>query len=170
MKILFIIAILTVTSTALVNDVNEDCTVINPIGNTIIMAGDKMKIAWVNSHVSNFSNISLVQADGNRTPIIIAENVPTAPGQIVVNLPRTLIPSNAYYMTLGTKPYQCQSGNLRIIGAAASVPDPKVPETFNNQISSGRFPKSLDESNASYIATTTIATVLLIIGSMLILR
>ncbi|KAI9483700.1 MAG: hypothetical protein EXX96DRAFT_616665 [Benjaminiella poitrasii] len=170
MRLFFAAALLAATSNALINDVNEDCTVINPIGNTIVTAGEKIKIAWANSHVTNFSSIYLVQSDGNKTPIVIAENVPTASGQIILDLPRTLVPSNAYYMTLGAKPYQCQSGNLRIIGASAKIPDAKIPDAFNNQISSGRFPKSLDESKASFIFPAAIATITFIISSMLILK
>ncbi|KAI8636031.1 hypothetical protein BD408DRAFT_356449, partial [Parasitella parasitica] len=94
--------------------------VINPIGNTIVTAGEKMKIMWANSHATVFPSIYLVQSDGVTTPIIIATNVSTSLGHIEVELPRTLVPSNAYYMTLGKAPESCQSGNLRIIGASSS--------------------------------------------------
>ncbi|KAK4514528.1 uncharacterized protein ATC70_002126 [Mucor velutinosus] len=99
-----------------------------------------------NSHATVFPSIHLVQSDGVTTPIVIATNVSTALGQIEAELPRTLVPSNAYYMTLGTAPHSCQSGNLRIIGASSFVPDPKTPEGLNNQISSGRFPKGANEA------------------------
>lgn len=48
-----------------------------------------------NSHATTFSSIYLVQSDGVQTPIVLATDVPTAPGQIIVDLPRTLVPSNA---------------------------------------------------------------------------
>jgi hypothetical protein len=49
----------------------------------------------VNSHARSFSAITLVQSDGNTKPIVIAENVDTSLGKITIQLPRTLIPSNA---------------------------------------------------------------------------
>lgn len=73
-----------------------------------------------NSHETVFPSIYLVQSDGNNTPTILATNVSTSLGYIVVELPRTLVPSNAYYMTLGKAPQSCQSGNLRILGASSS--------------------------------------------------
>lgn len=72
------------------------------------------------SHATEFPSIYLVQSDGKTNPVILATNVSTSLGHIVVELPRTLVPSNAYYMTLGEAPQYCQSGNLRIIGATSS--------------------------------------------------
>lgn len=48
-----------------------------------------------NSHDTAFSSIYLVQSDGVQTPIVLATNVATSLGQIIVDLPRTLVPSNA---------------------------------------------------------------------------
>ncbi|KAI8080765.1 uncharacterized protein B0P05DRAFT_539534 [Gilbertella persicaria] len=140
MKSIVVVLPLLVGTYALVNDINEDCIVINPIGNTIVMAGDKMKISWTNSHVDRFASIYLVQSDGLTQPIVIAEDVPTSSGQVVVDLPSNLIPSNAYYMTLGVAPYHCQSGNLRILAASSVPPDSKTPDTFRDQIDNGRYP------------------------------
>ncbi|CAO3652184.1 unnamed protein product [Mucor hiemalis] len=97
-----------------------------------------------NSHDTAFSSIYLVQSDGVQTPIVLATNVATSLGQIIVDLPRTLVPSNAYYMTLGTAPKHCKSGNLRIVGASAIIPNTQPPNGLENQISSGRFPKGIN--------------------------
>ncbi|KAI8366604.1 hypothetical protein BD560DRAFT_300161, partial [Blakeslea trispora] len=92
--------------------------VTNPIGNTIVTAGGKMKIAWSSSHADQFSTVYLVQSDGSdQTPVIIATNVPTSEGSLMVDLPDFLAPSNAYYMTLGEAPYHCVSGNIRILAS-----------------------------------------------------
>lgn len=146
MKALLVLLSLAAVSNALIDDTGEDCIVLNPLGNTIVTAGEKMKIMWANSHATTFSSIYLVQSDGVQTPIVLATDVPTAPGQIIVDLPRTLVPSNAYYMTLGTAPNYCKSGNLRIVGAAAVIPNSKPPNGLENQISSGRFPKGINDA------------------------
>ncbi|KAI8073544.1 hypothetical protein BDF21DRAFT_73571 [Thamnidium elegans] len=146
---------------ALVNDVQEDCMITNPIGNTIVTAGEKMKIMWTNSHVGTFPSIYLVQSDGNNKPIILASDVITDSGKIIVELPRNLIPSNAYYMTLGDAPYHCNSGNLRIVGANSVMPEPKTPGGLDNQISSGRFPKSSSNAHSFiYLSITILVTIL----------
>ncbi|KAI8995010.1 hypothetical protein BDB01DRAFT_715411 [Pilobolus umbonatus] len=108
----------TVVVHGLINDVLEDCTVLIPISNTIIAAGDKMKIRWANSHTPQFESIYLVQSDSKKAevPIVLASNVSTDTGHLMVTLPRTLIPSNAYFMTLGKPPLHCKTGNLRIVG------------------------------------------------------
>ncbi|KAL9555299.1 hypothetical protein MBANPS3_002424 [Mucor bainieri] len=123
-----------------------------------------------NSHATVFPSIYLVQSDGVTTPVVIATNVSTALGQIVVELPRTLVPSNAYYMTLGKAPQSCQSGNLRIIGATSIVPDPKTPESLNNQISSGRFPKGVNEAAATSLPFlhVTFATIAIALSFILV--
>ncbi|KAI8991895.1 hypothetical protein BDF20DRAFT_811026, partial [Mycotypha africana] len=99
--------------------------VLNPIANTIVSAGEKMKISWVNSHADSFDSIYLIQMDGDVRPVVIARNVPTKQGEIEVDLPHNLIPSNAYYMTLGSPPFHCYAGNLRIVGSRMSK-SPKI--------------------------------------------
>ncbi|CAO0797522.1 unnamed protein product [Mucor circinelloides] len=165
MKILFLLALLATVSNALVNSAIGDCSVINPIGNTIVTAGEKIKIMWANSHATVFPSIYLVQSDGVPTPIVIATNVSTGLDHIIAELPRTLVPSNAYYMTLGEAPHSCQSGNLRIIGATSFVPDPKTPGSLDHQISSGRFPKGTSQAASTslpflHITLTTVAITL----------
>lgn len=47
------------------------------------------------SHIEAFENIYLTLTDGVQNPVIIASNVRTDQRKITVDLPRTLIPSNA---------------------------------------------------------------------------
>ncbi|KAL0144058.1 hypothetical protein V8B55DRAFT_1561409 [Mucor lusitanicus] len=170
MKILVLLALLATACSALVNSAVGDCSVINPIGNTIVTAGEKIKIMWANSHATVFPSIYLVQSDGVTTPIVLATNVSTALGEIVAELPRTLVPSNAYYMTLGKAPQSCQSGNLRIIGASSIIPDPKPPGGLENQISSGRFPKGANEAASTSLPLfhITFATIAIALGFILV--
>ncbi|KAG2197286.1 hypothetical protein INT47_010992 [Mucor saturninus] len=59
-------------------------------------------------------------------------------------------------MTLGSAPYHCNSGNLRIVGANAVMPESKTPGGLDNQISSGRFPKSASNAYSLAILKATI--------------
>lgn len=84
-------------------------------------------------------------------------------------------------MTLGEAPYHCNSGNLRIVGANSSMfiigflflksklntllfivmPEPKTPGGLDNQISSGRFPKSASSAHSFvYLPITILVTIL----------
>lgn len=82
-------------------------------------------------------------------------------------------------MTLGDAPYHCNSGNLRIVGANSSMfiivflrietkytlfivmPEPKTPGGLDNQISSGRFPKSASNAHSFvYLPITILVTIL----------
>ncbi|KAI9251728.1 hypothetical protein BY458DRAFT_444109 [Sporodiniella umbellata] len=121
MKVLFFLGILVSVSHALINDVDEDCIVINPIGNTIVTAGEKLKIQWSNSHTEQFENIYFVQSDGDQTPIKVASDVLTNPNKATIDLPWNLTPSNAYYMILGDAPFHCKSGNLRVLKATSGI-------------------------------------------------
>ncbi|KAI9343806.1 hypothetical protein BD770DRAFT_475944 [Pilaira anomala] len=153
MKALLLISVLAAAVHALINDIKEDCIVITPIGNTIVTAGEEMKIMWTNSHAEKFSSIYLVQSDGsNQKPIVLASDVDTKTGKI------TLIID---YMTLGEAPNHCNSGNLRIVGANSVMPEPKTPGGLDNQISSGRFPKSASSAHSFiYLPITIMVTVL----------
>ncbi|GAA5804929.1 hypothetical protein HPULCUR_010439 [Helicostylum pulchrum] len=145
MRTLLLFFTLTACINALVNDVQEDCMITTPIGNTIVTAGEKMKIMWTNSHVGTFPSIYLVQSDGNGKPIILASDVVT----------------DSDYMTLGEAPYHCNSGNLRIVGANSIMPEPKTPGGLDNQISSGRFPKSASSAHSFvYLPITILVTIL----------
>ncbi|KAG2228840.1 hypothetical protein INT48_007826, partial [Thamnidium elegans] len=65
------------------------------------------------------------------------------------------------YMTLGDAPYHCNSGNLRIVGANSVMPEPKTPGGLDNQISSGRFPKSSSNAHSFiYLSITILVTIL----------
>lgn len=41
-----------------------------------------------------FEKISLIQTDGDQTPIVLASNVLTTSNKILVDLPKDLVPSN----------------------------------------------------------------------------
>ncbi|EIE88658.1 hypothetical protein RO3G_13369 [Rhizopus delemar RA 99-880] len=73
-----------------------------------------------------FEKISLIQTDGDQTPIVLASNVLTTSNKILVDLPKDLVPSNDYYMVLGEPPNDCKSGNLRVIGITEALKIKKV--------------------------------------------
>ncbi|EIE87508.1 hypothetical protein G6F46_000565 [Rhizopus delemar] len=146
MKTVIVFGILASVSYALINDVDEDCIVMTPIGNTIVRAGEKMKIQWSNAHTDMFDAIYLVQSDGDQNPIVIATDLPTNQNRITVNLPKNLIPSNAYYMTLGKPPYHCHSGNLRVLAARKGVTTELNNERVNDQLRPKGYAKEEDDA------------------------
>ncbi|CAO3682608.1 hypothetical protein G6F70_002008 [Rhizopus microsporus] len=129
-------------SLALITDTGEECIVVTPIGNTVVKAGEKMKIQWSHSHIEAFENIYLTLTDGVQNPVIIASNVRTDQRKITVDLPRTLIPSNAYRLTLGEPPHHCTVGKLRVVAAAPVMGDPYNPA--NTTTTPGVYPKEED--------------------------
>ncbi|CAO3696691.1 unnamed protein product [Rhizopus stolonifer] len=158
MKILLLFSIFVSVSYALINDIDEDCIVINPIGNTIVTAGEKMKVQWSNSHTEKFGGIYLVQSDGNQTPIKIASDLPTIPNKVIIDLPWNLTPSNAYYMTLGEPPFHCTSGNLRILKATSAPPPPNNPFNKGTSPTLGVYPK--EEAGVEKLEKSFLITVL----------
>ncbi|OBZ90957.1 hypothetical protein A0J61_00972 [Choanephora cucurbitarum] len=144
---------------------DEDCIVTNPISNTIVTAGEKMKIAWSNSHTDKFPTIYLVQSDGaDKTPVIIAQDVATSDGHILVDLPNYLAPSGAYYMTLGEAPYHCVSGNIRIFAS----PTGTVRPPGGGGSSEGHYPKP-EPTDAGLSLKSIPLSVLILLASLLLL-
>ncbi|KAG1150470.1 hypothetical protein G6F37_001862 [Rhizopus arrhizus] len=141
MKTVIVFGILVSVSYALINDIDEDCIVMTPIGNTIVTAGEKMKIQWSNTHTDMFETIYLVQSDGDQSPIVIATNLPTNQNRITVNLPKNLIPSNAC-----KPPYHCNSGNLRVLAARKGVTSEINNERVNDQLRPKGYSKEEDDA------------------------
>ncbi|KAG1457935.1 hypothetical protein G6F46_004146 [Rhizopus delemar] len=108
MKVLLILNLLFIVPHVLVDDTMEGCSVLSPIGNTIVTVGEKMKIQWMDATTDEFEKISLIQTDGDQTPIVLASNVLTTSNKILVDLPKDLVPSNDYYMVLGEPPNDCK--------------------------------------------------------------
>ncbi|CAO3675370.1 unnamed protein product [Rhizopus stolonifer] len=157
-------------SYALINDINESCIVITPIGNTIVTAGEQMKIRWADAREKKFKTIRLIQSDGDsdQEPIVIAHDISTQLNTITVDLPYDLIPSNAYYMILGEPPDHCESGNLRIIGASAKSAAVVLSDIKNSKLVIHKGSKDEDSKITSVGSNLSVYTIVLV-GTMALL-